>query len=67
MTIDEINARIRYISGQLDKDNPRRMTEGPFSEADKPVRDAYSQEMKLLEEEQIELFKLKDALEAAAP
>ena len=67
MTIDEINARIRYISGQLDKDNPRRMTEGPFSEADKPVRDAYAREMELLEEEQIELFKLKDALEAAAP
>jgi hypothetical protein len=67
MTIDEINARIKYISGQLDKDNPRRMTEGPFSEADKSVRDAYAREMELLEEEQIELFKLKDALEAAAP
>lgn len=67
MTIDEINARIKYISGQLDKDNPRRMTEGPFSEADKSVRDAYTREMELLEEEQIELFKLKDALEAAAP
>ena len=66
-SIEDVDARIRYISKQLDKDNPRRMTEGPFSEADKPVRDAYAREMELLEEEQIELFKLKDVLEAGAP